>query len=148
MRSRIAATTACLVFFAAAGFAEQSKPAAKGNSVKYDVTIKTDGAAYTGTMDLATTAGKVSGDMLISQPTQITGKPAGTVKAGVMKLDFPYRMVQRECDGQIAMDIKMPAKAGAGPATGTVSIVGCGRTDANKLPGTIEMTAKPPEKKK
>ena len=147
MRSTIAATAAWLTVIAFVPATAQQKKA-PGNTVKYDVTIKTDGAAYTGTMDLATAAGKVSGDMVISQPTEITGKPAGTVKAGVMKLDFPYRMVQRECDGQIVMDIKMPAKAGAGPATGTVSIVGCGRTEANKLPGTIELMPKAAEKKK
>ena len=147
MRSTIAATAAWLTVIAFVPATAQQKKA-PGNTVKYDVTIKTDGAAYTGTMDLATAAGKVSGDMVISQPTEITGKPAGTVKAGVMKLDFPYRMVQRECDGKIVMDIKMPAKAGAGPATGTVSIVGCGRTEANKLPGTIELMPKAPEKKK
>ena len=147
MRSTIAATAACLTVIAFVPASAQQKKA-PANSVKYDITIKTDGAAYTGTMELATVAGKVSGDMLISQPTAVTGKPAGTVKAGVMKLDFPYRMVQRECDGQIVMDIKMPAKAGAGPATGTVSIVGCGRTEANKLPGTIELTRKAPDAKK
>ena len=147
MRSTIAATAAWLTVIAFVPATAQQKKA-PANAVKYDIVIKADGGSYTGTMDLATAAGKVSGDMLISQPTQITGKPAGTVKAGVMKLDFPYRMVQRECDGQIAMDIKMPAKAGAGPATGTVSIVGCGRTEANKLPGTIELTRKAPEKKK
>ena len=147
MRSTIAATAAWLTVIAFVPATAQQKKA-PGNTVKYDVTIKTDGAAYTGTMDLATAAGKVSGDMVISQPTEITGKPAGTVKLGVMKLDFPYRMVQRECDGQIVMDIKMPAKAGAGPATGTVSIVGCGRTEANKLPGTIELMPKAAEKKK
>lgn len=146
MRSTIAATAAWLTVIAFVPATAQQKKA--GNTVKYDVTIKADGGSYTGTMDLATAAGKVSGDMLISQPTEITGKPAGTVKAGVMKLDFPYRMVQRECDGKIVMDIKMPAKAGAGPATGTVSIVGCGRTEANKLPGTIELMPKAPEKKK
>jgi hypothetical protein len=48
-------------------------------------------------------------------------------------------MVQRACDGRIVMDIRMPAKPAAAPASGTVSITGCGRTDENKLSGTIEM---------
>ena len=39
------------------------------------------------------------------------------------------------------MDIKLPAKPSAAPATGTVSITGGGRTDANKLSGTIELKA-------
>ena len=115
--------------------AQTKKPAAK--STTYDLTVNADGAAHTGTMELATTAGKVSGDMHITSPREITGKPAGTSKAGAMHLDFPYRMVERQCDGRIVMDIKMPPKAG--PANGTVEITGCGRTDANKLAGTVEL---------
>ena len=146
MRSTIAATVAFLSAFAVSPALAQQKSSA--NTTKYDVTIQADGGSYTGTMDLAVAAGKVSGEMRLTQPTEITGKPAGTSKGGVMKLDFPYRMVQRACDGQITMDIKLPAKAGAGPATGTVSIVGCGRTEANKLPGTIELKPAPAAKKK
>ncbi len=142
--STIAAAAAAFIVLASAPSAQQ-KSAAK--PVKYDITITADGGAYTGTMDLVTTAGKVSGDLHITQPTEITGKPAGTVKASAMKLNFPYRMVQRACDGQIEMDIKMPPKAGSAPATGTVSITGCGRTEANKLPGTIEMKLQPATKK-
>jgi hypothetical protein len=62
---------------------------------------------------------------------------------GVLHLDFPYTLVQRTCAGQIEMTIKMPAKPG--PATGTVSIVGCGRGATNRLTGTIE--ARPAPKK-
>ena len=126
--------------------AQTKKPAA--NAVMYDVTIQADGAAHTGTMQLATTAGKVSGAMHITQPSEITGTAAGTSKAGQMHLDFPYRMVQRACDGRIEMDIKLPAKMSAGPANGTVSITGCGRSDGNKLAGTIELRPKPAEKRK
>jgi hypothetical protein len=118
------------------------------NSTTYDVTITTDGTAYTGTMALAVSAGKVTGDMHITAPTEITGKAAGTTKAGKMNLDFPYRMVQRACDGQIAMAIALPAKMGATPATGTVSIAGCGRSDANKLQGTIALKPQAAAKKK
>jgi hypothetical protein len=137
MSNRMTAAVMCLATIGAMPILAQQKPAA--GSTKYDVTIQADGAAYTGTMNLAVAKGKVSGDMHITKPTEITGKAAGTTKAGQMKLDFPYRMVQRGCDGQIAMDIKLPAKAGTGPATGTVSIVGCGRTAEDKLPGTIEL---------
>lgn len=136
MGSRIAAATLIWVMASGTGFAQQ-KTAAKG--AVYDVTIQADGAAYTGTMELTVVAGKVTGAMNITQPTEITGKAAGASKAGQMKLNFPYRMVQRACDGQIAMDIKMPATAAAGPATGTVSISGCGRPESNPLPGTIEL---------
>jgi hypothetical protein len=128
---------------AAAG---QTKKPAGTNSVTYDVTITTEGP-YTGTMDLATAGGKVTGAMHITQPTEITGKVAGTVKGSEMVLDFPYQMVQRNCTGQIAMNIKLPAKGSkTTEANGTVSIAGCGRADSNKLAGTIDLT--PAAKKK
>ncbi len=57
-------------------------------------------------------------------------------------LDFPFLMVQRKCERQIAMNIEVPPKMG--PANGTVSIVGCGRHATNKLAGTIEL--KPAQK--
>jgi hypothetical protein len=145
MRSSLAAV-ALLSLVVSTASAEQKSAAAK--PTVYDLTIQADGAAYTGTMELTVAGGKVSGAMNITQPTEITGKPSGTSKAGLMKLDFAYRMVQRGCDGQIAMEIKMPAKAGAGPAAGTVSIIGCGRTEANKLPGTIELKPQAAAKKK
>ena len=118
------------------------------NTITYDVTITAEGKPYTGTMALAVSSGKVTGDMHITAPTEITGKAAGTTKAGQMNLDFPYRMVQRACDGQIAMAIALPAKMGATPAAGTVSIGGCGRPDSNKIQGTIELKPKAPAKKK
>jgi hypothetical protein len=129
---------------AVAPIAAQKKaaPAAK----TYDVTITADGKPYSGTMQLEVAAGKVSGKMHLTKPTEITGAPAGTTKANQMKLDFPYHMVENKCDGRIAMDITMPAKAG--PAKGTVEVNGCGST---KLPGTIELVpaaaAKPAAKK-
>ena len=116
--------------------AQAQKPAA-GKGTTYDITIAADGGAYTGTMTLLVVKGAVTGDMHITKPGEITGKVAGTVKAGEMALDFPYRMVERKCDGQIAMNLKAPAK-GAG-SNGTVSIVGCGRDASNKLAGTVEL---------
>lgn len=118
------------------------------NTITYDIIITADGTPYTGTMALAVNAGKVTGNMHVTAPTEITGKAAGTVKAGKMDLDFPYRMVQRACDGQIAMAIALPAKMGAAPATGTVAIAGCGRSDANKLSGTAELKPQAAAKKK
>jgi hypothetical protein len=138
-------TAFAFIALASAGAAQNKST---GNAAKYDVTITAGGAVYTGTMDLSTAAGKVSGDMRITKPTEVTGKPAGTVKAGAMKLDFAYRMVQNACDGQIQMDIKMPAKPGAAPATGTVVIAGCGRPAGDTLPGTIELKPQAAAKKK
>ena len=118
------------------GSAQTKKPAGT-KGVAYDLSITVDGGVYSGTLDLLTTAGKVAGTMHVTQPTEITGKVAGTSKAGEMMLDFPYHMVQRNCDGRIAMNLKAPSKTAG--SKGTVSIVGCGRDAANKLTGTMEL---------
>lgn len=120
--------------------AETQKPAA-AKPATYDVSITVDGQLYTGTMVLAVAGNKVSGSMTIKQPGEITGKAAGMVKGGEMLLDFPYHMVERKCDGDIRMTIKLPEKAAGAKANGTVSIGGCGRPpDTPRLPGTIELT--------
>jgi hypothetical protein len=119
------------------GAAAQTRKPAGAKPVTYDKTITAAGTPYTGKKVLTVAGGKVTGTMDITQPTAITGKPAGTLKAGEMTLDFPYRMVERKCDGQIEAKIKMPAKPAE--ARGTVAIVGCGRDATNKLPGTIEL---------
>ena len=116
--------------------AQTSKAGTK--PVTYDVTITTEGTPYSGTMALTTAAGKVSGTLAITQPTAVTGTVAGTIKGREMRLDFPFRIVERKCDGRIAVKITMPAKPAE--AKGTVSIVGCGRDETNRLQGTIAMT--------
>ncbi|MBA2303314.1 MAG: hypothetical protein H0W08_11840 [Acidobacteria bacterium] len=77
--------TAAVVLMAVAltPVAAQTKKPAAANSVTYDVSVNADGTAHTGKMDLAIAAGKVTGGMHITQPGEITGKVAGTVKAGV-----------------------------------------------------------------
>ena len=144
LKQAIVAAAAAMILVPSA-FAQSGK--AK-NSITYDITVTADATPYTGTMALAVNAGKVTGDMHITAPTEITGKAAGTAKAGQFALDFPYRMVQRACDGRIAMNFKLPPKIGATPANGTVAITGCGRSDDNKLTGTIELKAQTPPKKK
>jgi len=143
--SRIATTAIAIIALASVGAAQNKST---GNAAKYDVTITAGGTVYTGTMDLLTAAGKVTGDMHITKPTEVTGKPAGTAKAGAMKLNFAYRMVQNACDGQIEMDIKMPAKPAAAPGTGTVTVAGCGRPAGDTMPGTIELKPQAAAKKK
>jgi hypothetical protein len=143
--TRNIAAAALLSLVAVAPVVTQQKPVPKATI--YNITINADGSAYTGTMALAVTAGRVMGTMTITQPTEINGTPAGTLKTGQMTLDFPYRMVQRACDGRIAMEIKMPAKAGSAAATGTVAITECGRPEGKKLTGTIEMKPKAAAKK-
>jgi hypothetical protein len=130
--------TGTMALALAAGVGAQTKKPSGAKPVTYDVTITAEGTPYTGTMVLTVAGGKVTGTMDITRPTAVTGKAAGTVKAGEMTLDFPFHMVERKCDGQIAMNFKMPAKPAE--TKGTVSIVGCGRDATNKLPGTIELT--------
>jgi hypothetical protein len=74
--------------------AQAKKPAA-AKSTLHEITIKTDESVYSGTMDLAVSGGKVTGKMLLTSPTEITGKVAGTAKAGAWNLDFPYHMTER-----------------------------------------------------
>ena len=138
------ASVAVLVgMFTVAPIAAQKKAS---QARTYDVTITADNKPYTGTMELAVAAGRVTGNMHLTKPAEITGAPVGTEKGGHMNLDFPYHMVQNKCDGRIAMAITFPPKAG--PANGKVTIDGCGST---KLPGTIELVpvpaAKPAPKK-
>lgn len=130
-------TTAVMVAALGVGAAAQTRKPAGAKPVTYDVTITAEGTPYSGQMVLAVAGGKVTGTMNITKPTAITGKAAGTVKAGEMMLDFPFRMVERQCDGQIAMTFKLPPKPAE--TKGAVSIIGCGRDASNKLPGTIEL---------
>jgi hypothetical protein len=112
----------------------QTKPTGTEN----DLTIKAaDGSVYTGKMNMAVVKGKVSGSLRITQPTEITGKVAGTAEKGTMKLAFPYAMTERKCEGTVTMDLKVPAQPG--PVTGTMEAVGCGREPSQKLTGTVEL---------
>jgi hypothetical protein len=113
----------------------------KGTTVAYDLTVTAEGKPYTGTMVLTIAGGTVTGTMNITTPTAVTGTPAGTAKAGRLKLEFPYKMAERACEGQIAMEIPLPKKD-AGPATGTALIAGCGRAPDNKLAATVELKLK------
>ena len=120
--------------------AEAQKPAG-GKPMTFNVSITVDGQAHTGTMVLAVAGKEVSGSMNIKQPGEITGKAAGIVKGGEMLLDFPYHMVERKCDGDIRMTVKLPEKKEAGAkGSGTVSVGGCGRPPDSRLSGTIELT--------
>ena len=139
MTSRLAAAAVVVASLAVVPAAAQKKaPAPK--PAAYDLTISADGGVYTGTMTLATAAGKVTGDMHITAPAEITGKVEGTAKGQATKLDIAYKMIQRGCEGRLVMDLTTPKKGA--PTTGKGEITGCGRTDANKLPATVEMKPK------
>lgn len=114
----------------------QTKSAAK--AIENDITVKgADGTVYAGKMTMSVEKGKVSGSMRVTTPTQITGTVAGTAEKGKMKLDFPYVMTERNCQGTVRMDLTVPAKPG--PVTGTMEAVGCGRDETQKLTGTVEI---------
>ena len=134
-----------LVMAAAAASAQTQRPSGT-KSVIYDITVTAD-AIYSGTTELAIDRGAVTGNMLLTVPTEITGKVAGTSKAGVLTLDFPYTMTQRNCTGNVKMHITLPPKPA--PAKGTMEASGCGRDLASPLKGTVELTpstAKKPAK--
>jgi hypothetical protein len=135
MMSRMAAVSMILAASMASVSAQARRPAGP-TTVIHDITIKAD-AVYTGTMELTTDRGKVTGKMHITAPTEVTGTVAGTSNKGVMALDFPFFMTEQKCEGNVKMDIALPPKVG--PAAGTLEVVGCGRDATNKLTGTIDL---------
>lgn len=117
----------------------QEKKAEKATT--YDISVTADGTVYSGTMDLVVSDGHVTGEMKVTTPTEVTGKPAGTVKDGDMTLDFKYRITESGCEAGIVIDIKLP-RAGAGPTTGTAKVQQCGRPEAEKITASVEMRVK------
>lgn len=139
MRERVA-IVAVMGLLAVSGLSAGQK-AESGKTISHEITITTD-QVYRGTIDMAIDAGKVSGKMKITSPTEITGVVAGTSKAGELSLDFPYHMTENNCDGNVKMAIKLADKPG--PSTGTMEAIGCDID--GKLTGTVEI--KPIEAKK
>lgn len=120
----------------------QTKKQAGTKSVMHDITVKAD-EVYTGTIEMAVDRGKVTGKLHLTAPTEITGKVAGTAKGGVLNLEFPYYMTERQCDGMVKMNITLPEKPGL--ATGTMEAGACG-DPGSKVTGTVEL--RPSELKK
>ena len=139
----IRVTMAALACVAITVSAQTKKPAGT-KGVLYDVTVTAD-QVYTGTMEMTIAGGKVAGTMTLTSPTNITGKVAGTSKAGVLSLDFPYRMTERNCEGNVKMTIKMPPKPG--PASGTMEAGECGGNPDNKTTGTVALKPAAPATK-
>jgi hypothetical protein len=135
-------TAVCISAVAASTAAAQAKKAPAAKSVMHDITVTAD-EVYTGSMEMAIKGGKVTGDMRITSPTEITGKVAGTAEAGVLTLEFPFLMVQENCEGTVKMNIKLTGKPGHG--SGTMEAVGCGSDPNDKVTGTVEL--KPPAAK-
>jgi len=135
--------TGCLCAALVSAAVAQGKRPAGTKSVMYGLTVTAD-TVYSGTMEMAVEGGKVTGSMHVTSPTEITGKLAGTAKAGVLSLEFPFHMVEENCEGNVKMNIKLPAKPG--PAAGTMEAVGCDGDETNKVTGIVEL--KPLEAKK
>lgn len=120
----------------------QTKKQAGTKSVMHDITVKAD-QVYTGTIEMAVASGKVTGNMHLTAPTDITGKVSGTAKGGVLNLEFPYYMTEQKCEGTVKMNITLPAKPGL--ATGTMEASSCGEPGGT-VTGTVEL--KPSDLKK
>jgi hypothetical protein len=136
MKTRVAVVALACAAIASSASSQTKKPTGT-KAVTYDVTINAD-AVYTGTMEMAVAGGKVIGSMNLTSPTRITGKVAGTSKAGVLSLEFPYVMTERGCEGNVKMSIKMPPKPG--PAAGTMEAGPCGGGDpGQKVTGTVDL---------
>lgn len=126
----------CIAALAATTAAAQDGKAAGAKPIVHEIIVTAD-TVYTGTVEIAVTRGKVTGDMVITSPTRITGKVAGTSKAGVLTLEFPFLMVEQNCEGTVKMDIKMGEKPGVG--SGTMEAVGCGSEADQPVTGTVEL---------
>ena len=145
MIKRIVATV-CISAAIVSAAATQAKKPAGAKSVMHELTVTAD-LVYTGTMELAVDGGKVTGNMHVTSPAEITGKVAGTSRAGVLNLEFPFLMVQENCAGTVKMTIKMPARPG--PAAGTMEAVGGCSGEANdKVTGTVELKPAAPKNPK
>jgi hypothetical protein len=127
-----------LVAAAASAGAQATK---QEKSAVHDITVTANGTVYSGRIELALAQGKVTGDMHLTTPTEIKGKVAGTSKAGVLALDFPYTITEQGCSGTVKMNITLPPKAG--PAKGTMEATGCG--DGQGVTGTVELSAPVPK---
>jgi hypothetical protein len=123
--------------------AAQEKKATGTKSVMHDITVTTAENVYSGTMDLTVDAGKVTGKMLVTSPGEITGTVAGTAKAGVLNLEFPYHMTEQNCDGTVKMTIPLPEKMAT--AKGTMEATPCGDNGGDKVTGTVELKASAPK---
>jgi hypothetical protein len=130
----------CAAITSAASAQTQKRAGTK--SVMHDITVKAD-EVYTGTIEMAVDRGKVTGNLHLTAPTEITGKVAGTAKGTALNLEFPYFMTERKCDGTVKMNITLPAKPGL--ATGTMEATACG-DPSRTVAGTLVL--KPADMKK
>ncbi|HET9264583.1 MAG TPA: hypothetical protein VFO14_16145 [Vicinamibacterales bacterium] len=122
--------------------AAQNRKPAEPKPMVHEIIVTAD-TVYTGTVEMAVTRGKVTGDMVITSPTKITGKVAGSSKAGVLTLEFPFTMVEQDCEGTVKMTIKLGDKPGVG--NGTMEAIGCGSEPDTPVTGTVELKPAAPK---
>ena len=82
------AATVLVGFAMLATLSAQGGQPAGTKSVMHDITINADNV-YSGTIEMTVAAGKVTGKMKLTTPTEITGEVAGTATAGALALEFP-----------------------------------------------------------
>jgi hypothetical protein len=128
------------VFLAAVAAAAMSAPSLaaqkKGAPAeqKYDVSFTFDEATYSGTMTLKLGA-SVTGAMNITEPMQVTGDVAGTLKKDELALDYAYSMAgDQPCTGRVTVTAKMSPDRSS--ATGTAHATGC---SDHELDGTVTL---------
>ena len=137
---RRTAGSAILCVLAVAGLSAQAKKPATSKPIVHEVTITADNV-YTGTMEMSIVTGKVSGTMLLTSPTEITGKIAGTSKAGELDLEFPFHMTGEQLRRHGQDDHRVARLAGA--VEGDDGGGGLRPRRSNKVTGTVELKPVP-----
>jgi len=92
-----------------AASAFQAAPAQPTYDAKF---VTSEGQAYTGTVTFAVDAkGVVSGKMRLTDPAEVLGTLAGTVKGGKWTFEYPYEIPAQGCTGTVKGDATVPADA-------------------------------------
>jgi hypothetical protein len=136
LRSMILST----VVVAGAFQAAPPAPAAPTYDAKF---VTAEGQAYTGTMTFAVDPkGAVTGKMRLTDPTEVTGTLAGTVKAGTWTFEFPYEIPEQGCTGVVKGEAKVPADGKVIEGTG---VAGGGCTPDQPIQLTFTLTKQAPK---
>ena len=131
---RVAVATALAAAMAVVPAFAQKGTASKPQQYHVTFAFPSD-APYTGSMTLSIERGKVSGKMAIDAPQTVTGTVAGTLKGGMLSLDYPYEVAgDKPCTGRVTVSAKF--NEGRTEAKGTTHSEGCG----NPQDGQFTMT--------
>lgn len=121
---------ALLAALSAATFACAGNPAPGEEGYPYNVDgeyeaafMASDGVTYTGTMQLATSAGgSVAGTIFLNDPVTITGEVDGTLVQDRLEISIGFEIPEVDCVGVVA-GTGIVAEGGA-PVEGEVTIEG------------------------